>query len=75
MYILSLPHLKVIYHPLNGMDNYILIWGDSHVTLSEGHMIANPPYKGTLVPHIVAILIYLSHIYSYYIWGDMSPLS
>ena len=33
--------LKVIYHPLYGMNNYVLIWGD--VTLSEGYMIANHP--------------------------------
>ena len=39
-----------------------------HVTLSEGHMIANHPiyggdwlsYKETLVPHLVATLIYLA---------------
>ena len=36
-----------------------------HVTLSEE----------TLVPHLVATLIYLSKIYSYYIRGDMSPLN
>ena len=45
-----------------------------HVTLSEGHMIANLPYKETLVPHLAATLIYLSQIYSYYIRGDISPL-
>ena len=57
-----------------------------HVTLSEGHMIANrphiwgdrlscdAPYKETLVPHLVATLIYLSQNYSYYIRGDRSPL-
>ena len=63
-----------------------------HVTLSEGHMIANHPIytpnhplrgshdsqsphiKETLVPHLVATLIYLSQIYSYYIRGDRSPL-
>ena len=33
------------------------------------------PYKETLVPHLVAILIYFSQIYSYYIRGDMSPLT
>ena len=62
-----------------------------HVTLSEGHMIANQPiygvigyhvtvtlcpitpYKETLVPHLVATLIYLSQNYSYYIRGDRSP--
>ena len=43
-----------------------------HVTLLEGHMIT--PYKETLVPHLVATLIYLSQIYSYYIRGDRSPL-
>ena len=55
-------------HPICGVISY-------HVTLSEGHMIANHPYKGTLVPHLVATLICLSQIYSYYIRGDMSPLS
>ena len=49
------------------------------VTLSEGHMIANHPiyggiYKETIVPHLVATLIYLSQNYSYYIRGDRSPL-
>ena len=29
----------------------------------------------TLVPHLVATLIYLSQIYSYYIRGDRSPLN
>ena len=63
--------LKVIYHPLYGMNNYFLIWGDwlscdslrgSHdVTLWEGHIIANhTPYKETLVLHLVVTLIYLS---------------
>ena len=27
------------------------------------------------MPHLVATLIYLSQIYSYYIMGDMSPLN
>ena len=60
-----------------------------HVTLSEGHMIANhpiyrvigyhvghmiTPYKETLGPHLVATLIYLSQNYSYYIRGDRSSL-
>ena len=31
--------------------------------------------KETLVPHLVANLIYLSQIYSYYIRGDRSPLN
>ena len=55
-----------IYHPLFGIYNHVLIWGDwlssdplrgshdshisrvigYHVTLSEGHMIANHPIKG-----------------------------
>ena len=43
--------LKVVYHPLYGMENFVLIWGDMgviayHVTLSEGHMIANHPILG-----------------------------
>ena len=46
-----------------------------HVTLSEGHMIAITPYKETLVSHLVATLIYLSQINSYYIRGDRSPLN
>ena len=32
-------------------------------------------YKETIVPHLVATLIYLSQIYSYHIRGDMSPLT
>ena len=43
-----------------------------HVTLSEGHMIANHPIWETPVPHLVATLIYLSQNYSYYIRGDRS---
>ena len=47
--------LKVIYHPLYGMNNYVFIWGHMianhpiygvivyHVTLPEGHMIAKHP--------------------------------
>ena len=50
--------LMVIYHPLYGMNYYVLIWGD----------------KETLVLHLVATLIYLSQNYSYYIRGDRSPL-
>ena len=38
-------------------------------------MTANHPiYTETLVPHLVATLLYLSQIYSYYIRGDVSPL-
>ena len=56
-------------HPIYGVIGY-------HVTLSEGHMIASHPiFKATLVPHLVATLIYLSQIYSYYIRGDRSPLT
>ena len=33
------------------------------------------PYKETLVPRLVATLIYLSQTYSYYIRGDRSPLA
>ena len=37
--------LKVIYHPLSSMINYVLIlWVIGyHVTLTEGDMIANHP--------------------------------
>ena len=41
--------LKVIYHPLYGMDNYVLIWGD---WLSEGHMIANHPIYRVIGYHV-----------------------
>ena len=40
-------------HPIYGVIGY-------YVTLSEGHMIT--PYKETLVPHLVATLIYLSQM-------------
>ena len=41
-----LVQVKVIYHPLYGMNNFVLIWGDwlscdtnpRYVTLSEGHI-------------------------------------
>ena len=70
-------HLKVIYHPLYGMNNYVLIWGDwlSCDPLRGSHDSPITPYKETLVPHLVATLIYLSQIYSYYIRGDMSHLT
>ena len=63
--------LKVIYHLLYGMSNYVLIWGDwlSCDPLRGSHD------KETLVPHLVATLIYLSQNYSYYIRGDRSPLT
>ena len=32
-------------------------------------------YNETLVPHLVATLIYFPQIYSYYIKGDRSPLN
>ena len=41
--------LKVIYHPLYGMNNYVLIWGD---WLSEGHKIANHPIYGVIGYHV-----------------------
>ena len=66
--------LKVIYHPLYSMNNYVLIWGDWLCDPLRGSHIITP-YKKTLVPHLVATLIYLSQIYSYYIRGDISPLS
>ena len=39
-----------------------------------GYIMQTTPYKETLVPHLVATLIYLSEMYSYYIRGDRSPL-
>ena len=78
--------LKVIYHPLYGMNNYVHIWGDwlscdplrgSHDSQSPhiwgdwlscvSQRVTITPYKETLVPHLVVTLIYLAHIYSYYI--------
>ena len=64
---LSLPckgkvlYLKVIYHFLYGINNYVLIWGD---WLSCDPLSA--PSCGNFD--------YLSQIYSYYIRGDRSPL-
>ena len=75
--------LKVIYHPLYGMNNYVIIWGDwlscdplrgshdsqsPHIwgdwlscdSLRGSHDEPITPYKETLVPHLVATLIYLS---------------
>ena len=46
----SLRYLKVIYHPLYGMNNYVLIWGD---WLScDPHMIANHPIHGVIGYHV-----------------------
>ena len=69
-------HLKVIYHPLYGMNNYVLIWDDwlSYDPLRGSHDKPITPYKETLVPHLMAAFIYLTQIYSYYIRGDRSPL-
>ena len=75
----------MIYHPLYGMNNYVLIWGDwlSCDPLRGTHDSQSPPWgshepitpsEETLVPHLVATLIYLSQMYSYYIRGDRSPL-
>ena len=59
------------YHEGQLITQYMGVIG-YHVTLSEGHTIT--PYKETLVPHLVATLIHLSQIYSYYIRGDRLPL-
>ena len=40
-----------------------------------GYHVTLTPYEKTLVPHLVATLIYLSQIYSYYIRGDRLPLN
>ena len=68
----------MIYHPLYGMNNYVLIWGDwlSCDPLRGSHNSQSPYiYMDILVPQLVATLIYLSQIYSYYIRGDRSPLT
>ena len=55
--------LKVIYHPLYGMNNYYLIWGDwlSCDPLRGSHDSQSPHIRAkTLVPHLVATSIYLS---------------
>ena len=69
---------KVIYHPLYGMNNFVLIWGDClSCDPLRGSLDSQSPHiwGDWLVPHLVATLIYLSQIYSYYIRGDMSPLT
>ena len=58
--------------------SYVLIWGDwiSCDPLRGSNDSQSPHnYKETLVPHLLATLIYLSQIYSYYIRGDRSPLT
>ena len=55
------------------MNNYVFIWGD-WLSCDPLRWYPITPYKETLVPHLVATLIYLSQIYSYYIRGDRSPL-
>ena len=69
---LSRGDLKVIYHPLYSMNNYVLIWGDwlSCDPHRGSHDSQSPPYKETFVLHLVATLIYLSQNHSYYIRGD-----
>ena len=70
------------------MNYYVLIWGNwlscdplrgSHDTNHPiygviGYHVPITPYKETLVPHLVATLIYLSQNYSYHIRGDRLPL-
>ena len=65
--------LKVIYHPLYGMNNYyVLIWGDwLSCDPLRGSQDSQSPH--ILVPHFVATLIYLSQNYSNYIRGDRLP--
>ena len=62
--------LKVIYQPFYGMNNYVLIWCD---WLSCDPLRGS--YRETIVPHLVATMINLSQIYSYYTKGDRSPLT
>ena len=59
-----------------GLNNYVLLWSDwlSCDPLRWSHD-SQSPHKETLVPHLVATLIYLSQNYSYYIRGNIQPLS
>ena len=45
-------NLKVIYHPLYGMDNYVLIWGDwlSCDPLRGSHDSQSPHIRNTCAP-------------------------
>ena len=67
--------LKVVYHPLYGINNYVLICGDwlSYDPL-RGSYDSQSPHIGKHL-FLVATLIYLSQIYSYYIMGDRSFLN
>ena len=48
----STPALKVIYHPLYGMNNYVLIWGDwlSCDPLKGSHDSRSPHIRKHLCP-------------------------
>ena len=63
----------MIYHPLYGMNNYVLIWGDwiSCDPLGGSHDSQSPHIR----KHSCPTLIYLLQIYSCYLRGDRSPLN
>ena len=65
--------LKVIYHTLYGMNNYVLIWGDrlSCDSLRGSHDSQSPHIRKHLCP--IWWQLYFSQIYSYYIRVDISP--
>ena len=90
--------LKMIHHPLYSMNNFVTnksklphdggtsvsLYGviGYHVTLSEGHMIANLPIYGVIdyyVPlaegHMMANQPIWEHNYSYHIRVDRSALN
>ena len=50
--MLAIPALKVIYHPLYGMNNYVLIWDDwlSCDTLRGSHDSRSPHIMEHLCP-------------------------
>ena len=69
--------LKVIYHPLYGMNNYVLIWGDwlSCDPLRGSHDNQLPHIRKHVCPILWQLWFYLSQIYLYYIRGDRSALT
>ena len=68
--------LKVIYHPLYGMNNYVLIWGDwlSCDPLRGSHDSQSPHIREHLCPILWQRWFICHKNYSYYIRGDRSPL-
>ena len=65
---LSLNMLKVIYHPLYGMNSYVLILGNWLSCDSQ-----SPQKENTCAPSCGNFDLFVTKI-SYYIRGDRSPL-